>query len=67
MARYMVRGQMTVSAWTVVEADSEEEARAIATERQTAELVHQALYPDEDESWHFEGDGVPEIMEVDES
>lgn len=64
MTRYTVHGHVTVSAWTVVEAESEEEARQIASERECAQMVSQAFYPDDDEAWHIEADGEPSITEV---
>lgn len=64
MPKFNVSGRVTVSAWTTVEADSAEQAREIAEQRGMAQLVHQALYPDDDESWHIETDGEPEVTEV---
>ena len=57
--KYRVAGYMQVSCWTYVEADSEEEAIAEAQGRDPGQLAHQSIYPDDDECFHFENDGVP--------
>lgn len=57
--KYRVFGYMQVSCWTYVEADSAEDAIATAQERDPGGLVHAAIYPDDDECFHFENDGVP--------
>jgi len=64
MRKYMVNGQVTVSCWTEVEAESREEAFKIAHDRDTASLAANSLYPDADEAWHFENDGMPEKLKI---
>jgi len=66
MTTYRVNGTVTVSATTVVEADSPEQAKQIANDRQLAGLCHMPFDADEDETWHLETDGVPEVIDVDE-
>lgn len=66
MTKYIVRGEMTVSCWTEVEADSAEEAIRIAEERDAAGMSHNALYPDAHEAFHFENDGTPTDLRVEE-
>lgn len=62
--KFIVNATVTVSAQTLVEADSEAEAIAIARERGMAELAHNSLYPDADEAWHIEVDGEPQDLRV---
>jgi len=57
--KYIVSAGMTVSCYTVVEAESEGEALEIAEMREPAGMCHGALSPDIGESWHFENDGMP--------
>jgi hypothetical protein len=57
--KYVVRGVATVSCWTEVEADSEEEALSIADGRELAALCHHPFSGEVDEAWHFENDGTP--------
>lgn len=62
--KYTVRGVMTVSCWTEVEADSPEAALEIAEQREVGGLSISAIYPDEDECFHFDSDGVPFDLSV---
>jgi hypothetical protein len=62
--KFIVNATVTVSAQTLVEADSEAEAIAIAGEREMAELAHNSLYPDVDEAWHIDIDGEPQNIRV---
>ncbi|MBI5270661.1 MAG: hypothetical protein HY856_13400 [Burkholderiales bacterium] len=62
--KYSVAGHMTVSCYTIVEADSPEEAKRIAEDRAVATLCYRPFCDEEDESWHFESDGEPSVTEV---
>lgn len=64
--KYMVSGHVTVSCHTMVEADSPEQAKEIAEERQLAGLTIQAFTGDDNESWHAEMDGAVEATNVQE-
>jgi len=66
MPTYRVNGTITVSCTTLVEADSADDAKKIAESRDVAGLSVVALYPDEDEAWHIDTDGEPEITGVNE-
>lgn len=57
--KFMVNGIVTVSCWTEVEADSEQEAIEIASERQLAQLCHNPWSDSASECFHFEADGEP--------
>jgi hypothetical protein len=57
--KYRVHGYMQVSCWTFVEAESPEEAIAEAQGRDPGGLTIQAIYPDDDECFHFDNDGAP--------
>ena len=67
MPKFNVFGSVTVSCATVVEADSPEQAVQIAKGREMAELPAVVFngYPIE-ETWHFENDGVPEVVRVEQ-
>lgn len=65
--KYNVYGTLTVSAYTVVEADSENEAKDIAEGRETGSLCYGAISQSDNECWHFEGDGEPYDLTVEES
>jgi hypothetical protein len=64
MAKFSVTAHVTVSCWTEVEADTEEEARAIANSRELAEFHIDGTYP-VDECWHLEADGAPYDLKID--
>lgn len=61
--KYTINGTVTVSCFTTVDADSEEEARAIAKARPLAELCHMPFSDDHDEAWHLDTDGDPKLDE----
>lgn len=61
--KYKISGQVTVSCWTEVEAESEEEAKRIASERTLAEH-HIDGCNEIDECWHFDNDGTPGHINV---
>lgn len=58
MATYQVSAKLTDSCWTIVEAETMEEARAIADRRAIAEFSIDNRYP-VDVSWHVEPGGTP--------
>ena len=62
--KYKISGQMTVSCWTEVEANSEEEAIEIAQERDPANLCHLPFSEESDEAWHFDNDGEPSEFHI---
>lgn len=66
MKKYKLKAHLTVSAWTEVEANTPEEAKEIAEDREVGSLCHNAIYPGQDEVWHFENDGLPQKIEIDE-
>lgn len=63
MPKFIVSGQMTVSCWTEVEADTAEEARSIAAQRAVADVLIDGGYQ-VDECWHLDNDGMPSIESV---
>lgn len=65
MPEFMVAGRMTVSCWTKVEAETEAQALQIAAGRMVADSHIDGSYP-VNESWHFENDGTPFELRVDE-
>jgi len=67
LKKFRVMALMGVSAWTEVEAETEEEALEIAKSRDPGGLCHNAIYPGVDECWHFENDGEPRDVEIDRS
>lgn len=64
--KYTVRGLMTVSCWTEVEANSEDEALEIASGREAASLCWNPFSGRVDECFHFENDGEPQKLEIDD-
>lgn len=65
--KYRVYGMVTISCWTYVEADSPEQAKEIADERNMTTLCHQPFSSDGTEDWIIdELDGIPEIEGVEE-
>jgi hypothetical protein len=56
--RYTISGVVSVSCWTEVDADTEQEALAIAATRTLADVSIDGSYPI-DENWHIETDGEP--------
>jgi hypothetical protein len=65
MKKFTVGATLTVSAWTVIEAETEEESLKIAEAREVGALSSNAIYPDDSESWHFENDGMPQGIKLD--
>ncbi len=63
MNTYIVSGTVTVSCWTLVEADSEEEAVNIASDRPVAE---DRSY-DEREYFYVEQDGTPQNLRAEKA
>lgn len=66
MPKFMVTGTATVSCYTIVEADTPEQAAQIAEERQLAHLTIQAFTADDTEAWHAEMDGEVGVERVEE-
>ena len=64
MAIYKFRGSATVSCWTEVNAETEEQAKKIAEERELGGLSIYSIYPGCDEAWYFDNDGVPQDIEI---
>lgn len=62
--KYNISGLVTVSCYTVIEADSEEEALKIAASRDIAEFNIDGSYEVE-ECFHIENDGMPYDLSVD--
>lgn len=58
MPTFKVSAMVTVSCFTEVVADTEEEAKEILTNRGLAEFHIDGSFP-VDECWHFEADGEP--------
>jgi hypothetical protein len=63
--KYQINAQITVSCWTEVEAESEEEALEIAKDRCVADIHIDGSFP-EDECWHIAVDGEPVNIRVGE-
>ena len=63
---FCLRATATVSCWTEVDADTEEEAVAIAGNRELSELNASPFISDDNESWHFDNDGMPCNIVVDD-
>jgi len=68
--KYGITGIMTVSCWTEVEADSPEEALKIARERAEDEMVASLnaspFTSPVAETFHFQNDGVPSDLEIED-
>jgi hypothetical protein len=63
--KYYLSGVITVSCWTEVFAESEEEAEKIALERSVEpESFHSDSYP-VNEFWHVGADGEPYSIGID--
>ncbi len=63
MPRFVIRGMMTVSCWTVVEADDADAALEMAGDRCVSS--HNGSYGDDDtECWNFDNDGEPQDLSV---
>lgn len=60
MKRFQIGGNISVSCWTTVEAETAEEAIQIAKKREVEELNERAGFSYSDsEYWHHSSDGVP--------
>lgn len=57
--KYKFIATATVSCWTEVEADSLEEAKEIAGDRDLSSLCYVPFSGTIDEEWHFDNDGCP--------
>lgn len=66
MKKYKFRAEATVSCWTEVEANSAEEAKEIAESRDLAGLCHMPYTGEVDEEWHFDNDGSPLNIQLDQ-
>lgn len=68
LRRYRVRGMITVSVSTVVEAASGAEAKELAGERGVMSLCHQCAVGEETEEWVTSGelDGEPKGLKAEE-
>lgn len=64
--KFLIQGMVTVSCWTEVEAETEEEAVAIAKQRSMADIHIDGSYQ-EDEYWHMEIDGEPTDVRFDDA
>jgi hypothetical protein len=63
MKRWVVYATGTITLVTVVEADSEQEARALALERSPTGLAHQAELESEDSAWVTTGELDCDVQE----
>lgn len=66
MNTYIVEGEVTVSCWTVVEADSDEEAVKIASGREIAQFQIDYSYEDS-EFFHIDSDGTPQNLRAEKA
>lgn len=64
MPTFKIAAKVTVSCFTTVEADTEDEALEIANGRDLAEFHIDGSYQ-VSESWHIDADGVPFEIRVD--
>lgn len=65
--KYLISAEVTISVHTVVEAESEKEAKEIAAGRSLVELCHMCAEGDEDEEWCVsEFDGEPKDFDAEE-
>ncbi len=61
--KYQVNGTMVVSCWCIVDAESPEKARRLASSLDVADHHIDGSYR-LDEAWHFDNDGTPDISSV---
>ena len=66
MPVFKFRGSVTVSCWTEVEADTGEQALAIAQDRELGKLYPSSISGDVSQVWHFSDDGAPQEIELDD-
>jgi Ni2+-binding GTPase involved in maturation of urease and hydrogenase len=67
MKNYKIVGCITVSCYTEVQANSEEEALEIAKQRETSNFCYNPYTSSVKRSWHVESDGEPFDLEIYES
>ena len=65
--KFIVNGALTVSCWTEVWAETEEQALDIVEDRNPSSMCYGALSENVDESWHFENDGEPYDLKVEDT
>jgi hypothetical protein len=65
MKRWVVHAEGTITLVTVVEADSEKEARALALERSPTRLGYQAEMESDDTAWVTTGELDCDVQEED--
>jgi hypothetical protein len=63
MPIFDIAGQVTISCWTKVKAETQEEALAIARSRALADFHIDGSFG-VDECWHMEPDGSPSELRV---
>lgn len=61
MRKYLINGVVTVSCWTFVEAESEDEAIEIASNREVARIHIDGTY-ENTEFFHIDVDGSPQRL-----
>lgn len=66
MREFTFRAAVTVSCWTTISAETEEEAREIAEERELACLNSCSFSESEREAWHFDNDGAPQNINLED-
>jgi len=66
MEKFKFNASATVSCFTEIEAETLEEALEIASDRDLAGLVHSPHTSSLKESWHFENDGTPFNIELED-
>lgn len=64
--KYRVCGELTVSCWTIVDAACPTEAILRAEERVVSDLCYAPFSGEDTEEWHFENDGVPQEISIEE-
>ena len=64
--KYTINATVTVSCHTEVEANSEEEAIAIAQERELAGLCFAPFDAYATEAWHIDTDGMPQNLSAEQ-
>lgn len=68
MKEYTVSAQMTISVYTIVQAENEQEAKKLAQDRSNGSPCHNAFGGDGSEFWITDDlDGVPVNITVEEN
>ena len=67
MPKFNFTASVTVSCWTEVEAETLEEAKKEAKKRPLARLCYAPFSGEVDKYWHFENDGEPQEVKVEDS